>query len=80
MRFPETEMLEIVAHMIPVFVAPMTGVLVTDYWLIRKHKLIIPDLYRQDGIYWYNFGLNWKAFLVFFVVVAPSMRMQSHFL
>jgi len=53
----------------------MTGILITDYWLIRKHKLIIPDLYRQEGIYWYNFGLNWKAFLVFFVVVAPSMRM-----
>ncbi|RDW83488.1 hypothetical protein BP5796_04979 [Coleophoma crateriformis] len=55
-----------------VFLAPMTAILVTDYWLIRRRKVKIPDLYRADGIFWYHYGLNWKAFLVFFCCIAPS--------
>ncbi len=58
-----------------VFIAPMTSILVSDFWAVRRRKLKIPDLYKEDGIFWYNFGLNWKAFLVFFVCIAPSMRM-----
>lgn len=57
-----------------VFIAPMTAILVCDYWVIRQRKIKIPDLYKSDGIFWFNFGLNWKAFLVFFVCIAPSIR------
>ncbi len=60
-----------------VFIAPMTGILVCDYWLIRRRKLKIPDLYTRHGIFWYNFGLNWKAFLVFFACSAPSLRKSN---
>ena len=56
-----------------VFVAPMTAIIAVDYWLINRCRWNIPDLYRQGGKYWYTAGFNWKAFLVFFVVVAPSM-------
>ncbi|RDW65004.1 hypothetical protein BP6252_10655 [Coleophoma cylindrospora] len=56
-----------------VFVAPMTGILVTDYWIVRRRKLIIPDLYSEKGIYWYNWGLNWRAFVCFCVAWVPSM-------
>lgn len=68
---PESKLIE---SYIVVFVAPMTGILVVDYWVIRRHKLIIPDLYSSKGIYWFHWGLNWRAFLVFFVCTAPSMR------
>jgi NCS1 family nucleobase:cation symporter-1 len=57
-----------------VFIAPMTGILVCDYWLVRQRKLRIPDLYTSGGIFWYNYGLNWKAFAVFFACIAPSFR------
>lgn len=56
--------------------------MVCDYWFIRRRKLKIPDLYTADGIFWYNYGLNWKAFLVFFICIAPSFREfdpESHF-
>lgn len=41
-----------------VFIAPMTAILVSDFWLVRRRKLKIPDLYKRDGIFWYHFGLN----------------------
>ncbi|CAK7232467.1 hypothetical protein SBRCBS47491_008281 [Sporothrix bragantina] len=56
-----------------VFIAPMTAILVSDFWLVRRRKLKIPDLYKREGIFWYHYGLNWKAFLVFFAVIGPSL-------
>ena len=49
-----------------VFVAPMTDILIRDCWLILRDKLKFPDLYANKGIYWFNFRLNWIAFLIFF--------------
>ncbi|KAJ9608822.1 hypothetical protein H2200_006593 [Cladophialophora chaetospira] len=48
-----------------VFVAPLTGLLAADYWLIRRRKWVIPHIYKQDGIYWYTFGFNWRAYAAF---------------
>jgi NCS1 family nucleobase:cation symporter-1 len=41
-----------VTNMETVFVAPLTGILAVDYWLVRRRKWKIPDLYKPDGIYW----------------------------
>ena len=35
------------------------GVLVTDYWMVRKTELRLADLYRRRGVYQYEaFGVN----------------------
>ncbi len=39
----------------------IAGVLIVDYWLIRKRQLNLPDLYLEDGDYTYKGGWNWKA-------------------
>jgi NCS1 family nucleobase:cation symporter-1 len=39
----------------------IAGVLIADYWLVRKKRLALPDLYRTKGIYTYNGGWNWRA-------------------
>lgn len=39
----------------------IAGVLIADYWLIRKQELILADLYLEDGAYKYNNGWNWRA-------------------
>jgi NCS1 family nucleobase:cation symporter-1 len=39
----------------------IAGVLIIDYWVIRKTKLILPDLYRRQGAYSYVGGWNWRA-------------------
>jgi NCS1 family nucleobase:cation symporter-1 len=39
----------------------IAGVLIADYWLVRKKGLALPDLYRTSGIYTYFSGWNWRA-------------------
>ncbi len=39
----------------------IAGVLVVDYWLLRKKELDLGDLYRREGRYKYAGGWNWRA-------------------
>jgi NCS1 family nucleobase:cation symporter-1 len=39
----------------------IAGVLIADYWLVRKKKLELGDLYRTKGVYRYASGWNWRA-------------------
>jgi NCS1 family nucleobase:cation symporter-1 len=39
----------------------IAGVMIADYWLLRKTHLVLADLYRADGVYRYAGGWNWKA-------------------
>jgi NCS1 family nucleobase:cation symporter-1 len=39
----------------------IAGVLIADYWLIRRRSFKLADLYRPDGIYRYAGGWNWRA-------------------
>jgi NCS1 family nucleobase:cation symporter-1 len=39
----------------------IAGVLIADYWLVRKRQLVLPDLYRPTGTYKFNGGWNWRA-------------------
>ena len=42
---------------------PIFGVLIVDYYLIRKMRLNVPDLYREDGEFKYQNGFNVRAFI-----------------
>jgi NCS1 family nucleobase:cation symporter-1 len=33
------------------FLGPIAGIFIADYWLVRRGRLSLPDLYRDDGIY-----------------------------
>lgn len=39
----------------------IAGVMITDYWLIRKRTLVLEDLYLPTGAYEYQKGWNWRA-------------------
>jgi NCS1 family nucleobase:cation symporter-1 len=52
---------------------PLAGIMVCDYYIIRKRKLDVRQLYQAHGIYWYSHGFNWRAFVAFFVAVGPLM-------
>jgi NCS1 family nucleobase:cation symporter-1 len=39
----------------------IAGVLIVDYWIIRRERLALADLYLADGVYRYQNGWNWKA-------------------
>jgi len=52
------------------FLGPIAGIFIADYWLIRKARLSLPDLYESDGIYgrW-----NWKALIALIAGVAVAL-------
>jgi len=39
----------------------IAGVLIADYWLVRKREMALGDLYRKQGVYAYTGGWNWRA-------------------
>ena len=40
---------------------PIAGVMIADYFLIRRSRLKLDDLYRRGGIYEFESGINWRA-------------------
>ena len=52
---------------------PLAGVMVSDYYLIKKKKLNVHELYHDHGIYHYGHGFNWRAFVAFFIGVGPLL-------
>ncbi|ORA40022.1 NCS1 family nucleobase:cation symporter-1 [Mycobacterium aquaticum] len=45
------------------FIGPLFGVLIADYYLVRKQKVVVDDLFTMDtsGKYWYRRGYNRAA-------------------
>src|ERR1700726_4590464 len=43
------------------FLGPIAGVLICDYFLVRKKNLALQDLYLRGGQYEYSRGFNWQA-------------------
>src|SRR5207247_2299459 len=39
----------------------IAGVLIVDYWVIRRKQLALGDLYTTEGTYAYSAGWNWRA-------------------
>ncbi len=40
---------------------PVAGILICDYFVIRRTKLRAQDLYQRGGAYEYSRGVNWRA-------------------
>ncbi|HSO76046.1 MAG TPA: cytosine permease, partial [Blastocatellia bacterium] len=49
----------------------IAGILICDYWVIRRQRLSLRDLFLENGIYSYTRGVNWRAVAAFFLAVAP---------
>ncbi len=47
------------------------GVLIADYWILRKRELSLPDLFKLDGRYSYGGGVNRKAMIALVVAILP---------
>lgn len=49
------------------------GILVADYWVLRRQQLSLPDLFALDGRYSYRNGYNPRALLALGLAVAPVL-------
>jgi nucleobase:cation symporter-1, NCS1 family len=60
----------------------IAGVLIADYWFIRRTNLKLADLYRPTGSYRYARGWNWRAvaalLIGIFVSVGGAYSSASH--
>ncbi|WP_322051328.1 NCS1 family nucleobase:cation symporter-1 [Paraburkholderia bannensis] len=45
------------------FIGPLYGVLIVDFYLVKRGRLAVDDLYTVSpkGAYWYSNGVNWRA-------------------
>ena len=56
-----------------VFLAPIMGVMVADFFFVRKMRLKLSELYKSHGDFWYFGGVNWRAFAAWVVGWAPTV-------
>ncbi len=52
---------------------PVAGIMIADYFVVRRGALVVDDLYRRDGSYEYSRGFNWVAIGALLLGVAPSL-------
>ncbi|KAK9246677.1 permease for cytosine/purines, uracil, thiamine, allantoin-domain-containing protein [Lipomyces tetrasporus] len=57
-----------------VWLGPIAGILLSDFYLVHKQKYDVWELYNEHGIYRYNkWGTNWRAFVAFFIGWVPLL-------
>ncbi|MGD0658641.1 MAG: NCS1 family nucleobase:cation symporter-1 [Syntrophorhabdales bacterium] len=55
------------------FLGPIAGVIIADYWVVRRRNLRLADLYKREGAYAYSAGFNWKAIIALVVGVVVAL-------
>jgi len=61
---------------------PVAGIMICDYYLVRRKRLVVNDLYLRGGEYEYSSGFNWRAIAALVIgstvalmgLVIPSVR------
>jgi nucleobase:cation symporter-1, NCS1 family len=69
------------------FLGPIAGVLICDYFVVRKKYLIPEDLYQRNGQYEYSRGFNWTAVfslaagagVAFIGLAVPALRVLYNY-
>ncbi|MBS0191804.1 MAG: NCS1 family nucleobase:cation symporter-1 [Phycisphaerales bacterium] len=52
---------------------PIAGIMLCDYYFIRRRRLDVDGLYEEQGEYSYRGGVNWLAVLAMILAVAPNI-------
>ena len=52
---------------------PIGGILIADYFVIRRCRLNVPALYESGGEYRFTGGISWIAVTAFFLAVVPAL-------
>ena len=53
----------------------MTGIVIGDYFLVRRQDYHLGDLYsgNTSSAYWYAAGFNWRGIIAWCVGIAPTL-------
>lgn len=52
---------------------PIGGIMIVDYYFVRKQKLHVPDLYKFTGLYSYKNGVNTMAVIALLIGILPNV-------
>ncbi|MET3176729.1 UNVERIFIED_ORG: NCS1 family nucleobase:cation symporter-1 [Arthrobacter sp. UYCu721] len=52
---------------------PLFGIIMIDYYVLRKQHVLVRDLFREEGYYTYTRGWNHKAVISFLVSAVPAV-------
>src|ERR1700683_3843778 len=55
------------------FLGPVAGIMICDYFVIRRRVLVVDDLYLRNGAYEYSRGFNWLAVSALAVGAATAL-------
>jgi NCS1 family nucleobase:cation symporter-1 len=62
-----------------IWLAPISGILIADYWVVHKQRVSIVDLYNLNGAYAYErWGTNWRAVVAFTIGWVPLVPGLAH--
>jgi nucleobase:cation symporter-1, NCS1 family len=69
------------------FLGPIAGVLICDYFVVRKKVLLVEDLYQRGGAYEYQRGFHWQAIaalaagagVAFIGLLVPPLRILYNY-
>jgi NCS1 family nucleobase:cation symporter-1 len=64
------------------FLGPIAGVMICDYFVIRKKIILVEDLYQRQSFYEFSRGINWRAMaalaagagVAFIGLIVPTLR------
>ncbi|KAK5993552.1 putative permease [Cladobotryum mycophilum] len=56
-----------------IFMTPIVGIQVADFFVVKRQALDIPALYQPEGRYSYWYGVNWRALAALIATVAPTL-------
>ncbi|KAK3314112.1 permease for cytosine/purines, uracil, thiamine, allantoin-domain-containing protein [Apodospora peruviana] len=57
------------------FISPLIGIYLADYFTVRRKIYKVPDLYIGDksSIYWFQWGFHWRGFLTWLSLIWMSL-------
>ena len=55
------------------FLGPVAGIMICDYFVIRRRELVVEDLYLRKGAYEYSGGFNWRALIALTLGAASAL-------
>ncbi len=55
------------------FLGSIAGIMIVDYFFLKKMVLHVEDLYQSSGRYWYSNGFNIKCILAMALGIAPNI-------
>ncbi|RUT24434.1 amino acid transporter [Asaia sp. W19] len=73
--YAHPELIHLTLDILGLFIAPVTGILLVDYYGVQKQHLDLPSLYDAGagGRYWYRNGVNPRAVLALALSVALGL-------